>query len=1341
MVPVSFAERVVEVIATFGSESGNSYEHGSGCLVNGRYVLTAGHLVQRGDRPADVVEVRDCHKTRSTATILHPGGSGGLDLAALEVVEDNALRVLREHHNDLPPLPLARLARESSAPAIVDQVHALGYPSLAKTEQGTRDRAHAFGFIPALSHLTADAFSVQVVVAPPALAGATPWAGMSGGPVVANGCLLGVITRHEARSGQSTLTAVPITAALPDPTVKSSGEDTAAENHWPTWLGLRDGADVIVLPAPRTPPYHATFRNRASLLSNRTPTGRWPEMLTRMADFSTSESSALWLTGGPYSGKSTLLHEVIAIGLPDEVDAVFYFLSRATSDADGNRFLAAVVPQLAALCDATPTHQGRDELLDLWERAGQRAHAAERHLLLVVDGVDEDLKPPGVPGVMDLLPRHTRPNTHLLLSARKPLPVASTHPMHGAEILTLTGAPRPGAPGTGPAQEVQEIAGIVTSQSVDCLGFLTAAAGPIAERDLAVLVKGDSVLEPPGRRTLHVREVLQGIAGRTLDHLETPTESLWWFAHSVLLDAARRNPDLGAPRYRKQLHEWAHLWGSTAAPGGFAWLATPEGRVPSYLLDAYPQTLVDRDPQRLAALVTDAGWIEAAVREVGVEQVVSVLQTARACARQAGLAPEAVEQLSTMLSVVRGEARHFTRALVSQRGFVLRHMAMHAAELGADEVRDACNNRLAAAASGGPLFGWTTRVVSPAFVGESESCGCEVLDMAATPDGRVVTVGHDGWVLLWEPHATGSRPVRIGHHDGAARAVVVTDSGRVVTGGDDRCVRMWSLTGSAEESRLLGRHGGAVRAAAAVSDQRFVTSGHDGRVLLWDVEVSDPVEVGRHPSAVRAIGVTREGRILTGGDDGQILEWTFPGTSPEAGAAGPPGPRVVGRHDGAVRALALPDATTAVVTGGDDRRILRWEPTGASPWVASELARHRDAIRALLVCETDRVIAVARNGRILATTLGGPGDCEEIGRHGTRARAIARTSDGLLVSGGADGRIRVWDVDGAGVPRKRAGTAPAGGPASEPGDTHATALAVAPDGRVISGDADGLLQIWTFTSRTGRAAADASTRLGSGRVRAVATTTGGRIVSRSADGSLHLWRLDEPATVPTRIGSHSGLAALTTHGDEYLVTGGFDGRVLLWDLLAPAKPPTCIGRHAATVTAVVSVDTDHVVAGDGAGQLMVWAVGVRDAAARGTPVLACRPNDAAGGAVGVGAGIGALVPLPGGSVVAGYDDGLVALHASGAGGPVTLGSHEGPVNGAVALPDGGIATNGTDGHVRVWYPAGQQDGTTSGGHGAAPAGCLLATSAVALAASPANGDAGTWHLAVAHSGGGICTWV
>lgn len=1327
-------DRIVEVIADLDD---GSHRYGSGCIVNQRFVLTAAHLIRARKGQRAKVRVRDNGKVEHKAKVRHCGDETEPDLAILEILSDDA-GVLQNRREGLSPLPIATLARRSSRPEVVAPVHVIGYPQYAELREGQctqRDRVHVYGSIPVLSHLDAAEMSVQVVQSPPAMVDKSSWSGLSGGPVFADNCLLGVIHKHSIREGQSTLTAVPVCAVL-------SREPKAAmpSTDWGRWLGLKATEDVRQLPAHHPPPYFATFQ---SLATGARHDGAHQELTKLIVEFSKGTKPALWLLGEAYSGKSTLLREFITERVPSDVDVVYYFLSRATSDADGNRFISAVVPQLAALCREGVTHQGRDELVDLWVRAGQQARMVGRHLLLVVDGVDEDSKPPGVPTVMDLLPRPTIANTHLLVSARKKEAAAQGHPLNDARALEVEAV---GV--TEPLPAESEIDALLTADTVDCLGNLAAAAGPIAERDLAALIFQNRVsptgsFESEAKVLYQVRAILRA-GGRSFSCIVNDSESgqAWCFAHNELLRAAQsllkaqstpEGLDL-LKKYQMLVRQWAAVWGSPHAPGGIPWPYTTEHRTPRYLLDAYPHTLVD-EPELLALLVTDIGWVDSAIRAVGVEQVLSVLLTARSPSLSARLGTATRESVSTMLAVVRGEARHLTADEVHQPGFVLRHLAMHASELGDENLVADCNERLRAGKSDGLLLDWTTRILSRAFVGESESCGSEILAMTVRSDGHVVTVGHDGRVLVWEPRATGSEPILIGRHEGAARAVAETSSGRVVTGGDDRCIRVWPLPSSeSHEPLTLTGHAGPVRAIVALPDDRIVTSGHDGWVLLWDLRTGSttaPRRVGLHPSAVRGVTVTAGGgAVVTGGDDGQILEWRLPVATKDVAERDEvteersPVPKSLGVQDGPVLVIAPVAGTMAILTGGDDRRVLLRNATPSSDPI--ELGDHREAIRALLVGHDDSVISMGCDGRIILRMIHKPGVLVEVGRHGTAARALAQTNDGLLVSGGADGRIRVWDVVDAVTGRHRI--------TMSPDEAKAPALAVSLHGRVVSGGADGLLRVWDSSGLV------ASQSVGGGRVQAVVISPEGRILSRTTEGLLHLWsgKPDEPAAL---IGAHPGSSGLVALVGERLVSGGFDGQVLLWDLLAPTKPPTRVGGHdTSAVTAIASLGSGHVVSGDSSGRLAIWAL---------NPCLASTAKPELPNRKGSHAAVGALATrtrtegtkLLGFRIVVGSDDGSVLLYSSDREGEPTawLGNHAGPVTGATFLPDGRIATNGRDGLVRSWLDSSNLLEPPS--DASAPP-CLLATSTVAFATTTHWARTGStpWYLALAHSGGGISKW-
>jgi WD40 repeat protein len=144
-------------------------------------------------------------------------------------------------------------------------------------------------------------------------------------------------------------------------------------------------------------------------------------------------------------------------------------------------------------------------------------------------------------------------------------------------------------------------------------------------------------------------------------------------------------------------------------------------------------------------------------------------------------------------------------------------------------------------------------------------------------------------------------------------------------------------------------------------DGRVVTGENVGRVLAWDPARagSGPVELGRHDRAVRAVAVLPDGRVVSGGDDGRVLAW-------DPARAGS-GPVELGRHDGTLR--AVPDGR--VVSGGDDRRALVWDVT-----TRPEIAELGCSVTALAtgplgLAESSLVVAHAGAGFSLWSVIGG----------------------------------------------------------------------------------------------------------------------------------------------------------------------------------------------------------------------------------------------------------------------------------------------------------------------------------------------------------------------------------
>ena len=491
MVAAALAARVVEVITDLGATADSRYRYGSGCIVRDRIVLTAAHVVIG----AVSVVVRDPDKREYTAAadprFVGDVDGPGPDLAVV-AIDDPAFQPV------LPPIELAAVDRDSPTGEPVERCHAVGYPWFAEvpSRAAVRDTVDAIGVVPVLSDLVKGLLSVQVTVAPRELPpqeaelGASEWSGMSGAPVFAAGCLLGVVTEHAPRKGPSAVTAVPLTALQADPAHPEWGSGVADPAGWWSRLGAQGIGALQRLPVPRPPrqppTYWATLRERIGLpLHKRMPQllGRDRE-LSEIAAFATGGEGYRWLAGGAFTGKTALLYEAVTVGLPDEVDVVCYFLSRRASDASSDRFLAAVVPQLAYLCEVDDPEVTLDQYYALWQQAADRAAQSQRYLLLVVDGLDEDLLPPGSPSVASLLPTSVGAHAHVLVASR-PWPELpdDVPPGHPLEMAPTRLEPfKGGKELAGLAkEEIYDLThGEDTDLAVDILGLLTAAAGALS---------------------------------------------------------------------------------------------------------------------------------------------------------------------------------------------------------------------------------------------------------------------------------------------------------------------------------------------------------------------------------------------------------------------------------------------------------------------------------------------------------------------------------------------------------------------------------------------------------------------------------------------------------------------------------------------------------------------------------------------------------------------------------------------------------------------------------------------------------------------------------------------
>jgi WD40 repeat protein len=288
------------------------------------------------------------------------------------------------------------------------------------------------------------------------------------------------------------------------------------------------------------------------------------------------------------------------------------------------------------------------------------------------------------------------------------------------------------------------------------------------------------------------------------------------------------------------------------------------------------------------------------------------------------------------------------------------------------------------------------------------------------------------------------------------------------------------------------------------------------------------------------------------------------------------------------------------------------------------------------------------DGKIkLWQTIGGTsgGTVRKVLEHGAPVKSLAVLGDGRLASGGDDGKIKLWPKGATSEPQ-----------VLEHGGGAVLSLAEW-NGRLASGGEDGKIKLWP----KGATGEPKVLEHGGGPVFSLAQWNG-RLASGGKDGKIKLW--PKGATGEPKVLEHGGWVLSLVEWNGRLASGGDDGKIKVW----PEDGEPLILPHGGWTRSLAVMADGRLASSGSDGKIKLW------------------PKEGTGEVVFL-AHAGAdrsLVVLKDGRLASGGSDGKIKLWLKNVTSEPVLLQHKGGIWSLAALADGGLASGGADGKIKLW---------------------------------------------------------